>query len=178
MRFGSDKSMARFNGRTLLDGAIDRLEVWCSKVVVAGHHHEVALVIDDWPRPDMGPLAGIAAALRHAEKERHSLVLSCGVDSVDLPDDLPELLSPAPAYMASQPVIGLWPVTARPTLERILTVGSRHSMKAFAEAIGARAVRVRLREPTAGGTEGRAAACCARGTRTPNQRSTGAARRG
>jgi molybdopterin-guanine dinucleotide biosynthesis protein A len=141
LRFGSDKSMARFNGQTLLDGAIDRLEMWCSQVVVAGHHHEEARVIDDWPRPDMGPLAGIAAALRYAEKEGHSLVLSCGVDSVDLPDDLPELLSPAPAYMSSQPVIGLWTVTARPTLEKILTIGSRHSMKAFAEAIGARAVR-------------------------------------
>jgi molybdopterin-guanine dinucleotide biosynthesis protein A len=70
------------------------------------------------------------------------LVLTCGVDSVDLPEDLPKLLSPAPAYLADQPVVGLWPVSAIKPLEKILHGEGRHSMLAFAGAIGARAIRL------------------------------------
>ena len=58
------------------------------------------------------------------------------------PENLPELLSPAPAYLADQPVVGLWPVSAIKPLEAILHGDGRHSMLAFAEAIGARAVQL------------------------------------
>ena len=96
----------------------------------------------------MGPLGGIAAALRHAEGASFDAVLTIGVDSVGLPGDLPARLLPAPAYLAGQPVIGLW---SHPTLgaagaarvvEAILAGSGRHSMRAFAEALGARAVQV------------------------------------
>lgn len=140
-RYGSDKSMVCYQGQTLLDGAIETLKGWCSEVVVSGHHHPEIRQIDDWPHPRMGPLAGIAAALHYAKQKGMELVFSCGVDSIDLPEDLPQMLSPAPAYLASQPVIGLWPVSSAAAIEHILTAGSRHSMKAFAEAIAARAVR-------------------------------------
>ena len=68
----------------------------------------------------MGPLAGIAAGLHLAQDEDYESVLTCGVDSVDLPDNLLEMLSPAPAYLADQPVVGLWPTGACATIERIL----------------------------------------------------------
>jgi molybdopterin-guanine dinucleotide biosynthesis protein A len=67
-------------------------------------------------------------------------VLTCGVDSVGLPENLPDLLGAAPAYLADQPVVGIWPAGALERLEAILTGDGRHSMRAFAEAIGARAV--------------------------------------
>ena len=53
---------------------------------------------------------------------------------------LPDLLAPAPAYLADQPVVGLWPADAVAAIEAILTSPGRHSMRQFAEAIGARAV--------------------------------------
>ena len=90
----------------------------------------------------MGPLGGIAAALRHAQAEGYAAVLTCGVDSLAMPDNLPTLLAPAPAYIDSQPVIGLWPASAANTLEAILASDGRHSMLAFAEAVGARAVKI------------------------------------
>jgi molybdopterin-guanine dinucleotide biosynthesis protein A len=37
--------------------------------------------------------------------------------------------------------VGLWPVGATATIERILESDGRHSMLAFAEALGARAVK-------------------------------------
>ena len=53
----------------------------------------------------------------------------------------PERIDPAPAYLADQPVIGLWPASAAVTVSAILESDGRHSMLAFAEAIGARAVK-------------------------------------
>ena len=90
----------------------------------------------------MGPLAGIAAALHLARDEGYEAVLTCGVDSAVLPEELPDLLAPAPAYLADQPVIGLWPASAVAAIEAILTSEGRHSMRQFAEAIGARPVQL------------------------------------
>ena len=139
-RFGSDKALAEIDGHSLLALAADRLSGWCDQVVIAGREAGPAPCLPDWPRPGMGPLGGIAAALRLAQDEGYDAVLCCGVDSPGLPDDLPDLLAPAPACLAAQPVVGLWPVSAVPVLEAILTSEGRHSMRQFAEAIGARTV--------------------------------------
>ena len=111
-RFGSDKALAELAGESLLIRAVDMLSGWCEKVVVVGREEAPAPTLPDRPHPGMGPLGGIAAALYDARDEGYELVLTCGVDSVDLPENLPELLSPAPAYLADQPVVGLWPVSA------------------------------------------------------------------
>jgi molybdenum cofactor guanylyltransferase len=139
-RFGADKALAEFRGRTLLAHAVDTLSGWCEHVIVVGRAEAPAPTLPDWPRPGMGPLAGLAAALHHARDEDYEFVLTCGVDSLALPDDLPDLLSPAPAFLAAQPVIGLWPASAVQAVEDILHSDGRHSLKRFAEAVGARAV--------------------------------------
>ncbi|WFL77319.1 molybdenum cofactor guanylyltransferase [Altererythrobacter arenosus] len=141
-RFGSDKAVAQLDGQTLLERAISHLAGLCDEVVVVGRNVAPVEVLRDWPRAGMGPLGGIAAGLRHADAKGRATVLSCGVDSVGLPNDLLQRLSPAPAYIASQPVIGNWPVSAVATIEEILTGDGRHSMRAFAEAIGARSVQL------------------------------------
>lgn len=141
-RFGSDKALAELGGHTLLARAVDVLSGWCEKVIVAGRELAPAPTIPDWPRAGMGPLGGLAAALRYAQDEDYATVLSCGVDSVGLPADLPALLGPAPAYVASQPVVGHWPAAAASELEQILEGNGRHSMLAFAERIGAKAVDI------------------------------------
>ena len=94
----------------------------------------------------MGPLGGIAAALHFARDGGYAAVLTCGVDSLDLPEDLPARLSPAPACVEGQPVIGLWPVSAAAAVDAILTGNGRHSLRALAERVGARAVQL-AREP-------------------------------
>ena len=139
-RFGSDKALAELEGRSLLAIAVDRLSGWCERVVVAGREVAPAPCLPDWPRGGMGPLGGIAAALRLAVDEGYDAVLTIGVDCAGLPEDLPDLLTPAPACVASQPVIGLWPVSALPALEAILTSEGRHSLRQFAEGCGARRI--------------------------------------
>ena len=145
-RFGSDKALAELDGATLLARAVDSLSAWCEKVVVVGREEAPAPTLPDWPRPGMGPLGGIAAALHLARDEDFDAVLTLGVDTADLPDDLPALLAPGPAYLASQPVIGLWPVSAAAAVEAILRGTGKHSLRALAERTGARAVRLE-REP-------------------------------
>ena len=145
-RFGSDKALAEIGGQTLLDLAVAQLGTWCDAVVVVGRKQAPAPVLPDWPSAGLGPLGGLAAALRHAQREGHPLVLSIGVDSLGLPANLPALLSPAPASLASQPVIGLWPAGAAPAAEAMLGHGARRSMFAFAETVGARMVALD-REP-------------------------------
>lgn len=137
-RFGSDKALAEIAGRTLLARAVDTLAGWCEYVVVVGRKQAPAPCIPDWPRPGMGPLGGIAAALRLAQDQGYASVLTCGVDSLALPENLPTLLSPAPAFLETQPVIGHWKPDAASIAEAILQSEGRHSMLAFAKAAGAR----------------------------------------
>jgi len=144
-RFGSDKALAELEGRTLMARAVDTLSGWCEHVVVVGRESAPAPTLPDWPRPEMGPLAGIAAALRLAQDEGYEAVLTIGVDSVCLPDNLPALLAPASSYLDSQPIIGLWALSALGRLEAILTGQEKHSVYHFAEAIGARAVKLSVK---------------------------------
>ena len=132
-------------GDTLLSLAVDALSGWCEYVVIAGREIGPAPCIPDWPHPNMGPLAGIAAGLHHARDEGYESVLTLGVDSVGLPENLLELLSPAPAYVESQPVVGHWPASAVDAIETLLLAEGKHSMLAFAGAIGATAVKIQAK---------------------------------
>jgi molybdopterin-guanine dinucleotide biosynthesis protein A len=142
-RFGSDKALAEFRGHTLLAHAVDTLSGWCEHVIVVGRAAAPAPTLPDWPRAGMGPLGGIAAALHHARDEGYEFVLTCGVDSLVLPEDLPDLLMPAPAFLAAQPIIGLWPASVAAAVEDILHSAGPHSLKRFTAAIGARAVNTK-----------------------------------
>ncbi len=143
-RFGSDKAMAELAGHTLLARAVDLLSGWCEHVVVVGRATAPAPTLPDWPHAGMGPLGGIAAALHHALDEGYEAVLTIGVDSPDLPEDLADLLGPGPSYLAAQPVVGLWPAASAAAIETILEGTGKHSMLAFAEALGARAVTLTI----------------------------------
>ena len=147
-RFGSDKALAEIDGRSLIALAVEQLSGWCDHVVIVGRTFGPAPCLPDWPQPNMGPLGGLAAALHYAVDEGYGEVISCGVDSPGLPDDLPVLLFPAPACVDQQPVIGRWPAAegAR-AIEAILRGDGRHSMLAFAESVGAR--RASVPEPPA-----------------------------
>lgn len=80
-RMGCDKAFALFEGRTLLQRALDTVRQVSSDVAIVGARQKFAeygLVVEDL-YPDRGPLAGIHAALRASATE-WNLVLA-----VDLP---------------------------------------------------------------------------------------------
>jgi molybdenum cofactor guanylyltransferase len=139
-RFGSDKALARWQGRPLLDHVIASLSPQCDSTIIVGRVYNDLPSVADSPTSDMGPLAGLAGALEYARDGGFSSVLSVGVDSLHLPPDLRDRLTPAPAFVANQPVIGLWPVSVLSLLHQILASEERHSMLHFIELLGARPV--------------------------------------
>lgn len=142
-RFGSDKALAEVEGRTLLARTVDALSGWCEHVIVTGRSVAPAPTLPDWPRAGMGPLGGLAAALHHARDEDYEAVFSCGVDTLGLPETLPGQLGAGPACLASQPIIGIWPVTLIEVIEPLLLDSQQtHSMYRFAELSGARLVEI------------------------------------
>src|SRR3546814_4221791 len=69
------------------------------------------------------------------------LLLTAPVDCLRLPPDLRALLEPAPAFLDTQPVIGLWPAATLAALQAILADGRDLAVRAYARRIEARAVR-------------------------------------
>ena len=136
-RFGSDKALAALGGQTLLARAVAALEAQCDAVIVVGRGD-----VHDRPRAGMGPLGGINAALHHAASHGYTDVLTCGVDCAGLSAQTRADLGPAPAYVADQPVIGLWPTSAAAALDAFLASDAKHSMRAFADMIGAKSVKL------------------------------------
>jgi molybdopterin-guanine dinucleotide biosynthesis protein A len=141
-RFGSDKAQALFEGARLIDRVATALTAQCDAVVVCGRMEPGFACIPDWPEAGLGPLGGLAAALRHARERGFEQVLSTGVDVPDLPLDLAATLAAeGAAIVESQPVVGLWPVGAAPLLDRFLAGGGR-SLYRFADHVGARRVEL------------------------------------
>ena len=124
-RFGSDKAEALLHGRALIEHALDALRPHCDALVIVGRRSPLAPWVEDWPRPDAGPLGGIGGALGHALRHGFDQLLTCPVDCVRLPADLRTLLEPAPACLAEQPVVGLWPARAAAAIEEMLSSDTR-----------------------------------------------------
>lgn len=141
-RFGSDKAQALYEGARLIDRVAAALSAQCECVVVCGREEAGFACIPDWPEAGLGPLGGLEAALRHAGERGFAQVLSAGVDVPDLPFDLTATLAGAgAAIVESQPVVGLWPVSAAPLLEAFMAAGGR-SLYRFADHAGARRVEL------------------------------------
>ena len=146
-RFGSDKALAEVDGESLLSLMITALRPYCDTVIVAGRDQAPAPTVADWPRAGLGPLGGLAGALSYAQANGFASVLTCGVDSMGLPDGLLQLLSPPPAILDSQPVIGHWPTRILPQLQDFLADEGKNAMWRFADAVGA--ARVASSQPPA-----------------------------
>ncbi|MGL5838254.1 MAG: molybdenum cofactor guanylyltransferase [Sphingorhabdus sp.] len=144
-RFGSNKAKALFKGKALIDHVADVLRPQVDALVVAGWNWPGQMMVEDRPKPDLGPLGGLAGALDHAWRQDFDAVLSCGCDILWLPDDLIRHLGDAPAIVADLPVIGLWPVGLCQSLHAWLASGRKPSVYGFADHIGAR--RVHLPKP-------------------------------
>jgi len=141
-RFGSDKAHALYEGARLIDRVAAALSVQCDAVVACGREEPGFSCIPDWPEAGLGPLGGLAAALRHAGEQGFDAVLSAGVDVPDLPFDLAATLAgEGAAIVESQPVVGLWPVSAAPLLEAFMAGGGR-SLYRFADHAGARRIEL------------------------------------
>jgi molybdopterin-guanine dinucleotide biosynthesis protein A len=168
-RFGSDKALALLDGKPLIDHAADALRGHVDALVLCGRAREGWTSLPDLPRPGLGPLGGIAAALAHAETHGFASVLTIGCDMPHVPEELlAALAATLPSYCADAPILGHWPADAplrhaglvpASTVQRISTgaatrrggprsksgvTGGKNpalSIRRWAEAIGATPVR-------------------------------------
>ncbi|WP_081798910.1 MULTISPECIES: molybdenum cofactor guanylyltransferase [Novosphingobium] len=69
LRCGRDKAEELFEGRKLVDRAIDLLRPHCDTLLIAGRSHPLCRSVADRPWPGIGPLGGIAGALYLAGRE-------------------------------------------------------------------------------------------------------------
>lgn len=133
-RFGSDKALALWRGKSLLDWAIDALRPHVETVILCGR----AGGLSDRPSGGLGPLAGLNAALHHGRGLGYDAVLSLACDTPLVDAALLATLSrsQAAAYVASTPVIGIWPCAVAGLLDDQIS-GDDRSMKAWTRRIGA-----------------------------------------
>ena len=148
-RIGGAKPLRTLGGRTLLDRALEQARGWSDDVAVSvrapGQLGDpgVPELIDD-PALD-GPIAGLAAGLRHARET----LLTIPCDTPFLPEDLTSRLAAAlgeneKAALASSDgrlhgTCALWRAEALEALPAYLETG-RRSLIGLAEAVGFTAV--------------------------------------
>ncbi|MEO7027433.1 MAG: molybdenum cofactor guanylyltransferase [Caulobacteraceae bacterium] len=128
-RFGSEKAVALFRGRPMLDWSLDALATVCGAVAVSARAESAAAdlargrglpVLADDPDIPEGPLAGIAAGIAWARNSgfTHLATLPCDAPLVGA-EQLRRLIAEAAATGAfavtpdgPQPLIAIWPVAA------------------------------------------------------------------
>jgi molybdopterin-guanine dinucleotide biosynthesis protein A len=125
-RFGSDKALARYGARRLIDHAVETLRAQTDGIVICGRDWTRILSLSDRPSADAGPLGGLNAALHHAAATGFDAVLCIPLDVHPLPDDLRQRLEGVtPRVLASQHAIGFWPASLGPALDAHLARGHR-----------------------------------------------------
>lgn len=136
-RFGSDKSAATWNGRSLAAHAAALIGQHVDRVIVVGPSTGAGQAVGDLPAPGLGPLGGIAGALDFASVEGFTSVLTIGCDMPRAPAELiAALLRRAPAYCSDAPVLGHWPAALGAQLVAHLA-GDDRSVRGWARGVGA-----------------------------------------
>lgn len=141
-RFGSDKALAQWRGKTLIEHSVAVLRFFADRIVVAGRDDDPAGLesIADWPRAGLGPLGGLCGALRLAAADGHYGVLSIACDMPVVPDGvIADLLAgDGAAYVEQSPVLGFWPVMLADRLTLSLETSDDRSIVAWARSVAAR----------------------------------------
>jgi len=138
-RFGSDKAAIEIDGVALIDRVAAALRPQCDRLVVVGRDWPGLDRVEDAPQPGLGPLGALAGALVAARSSGLRQVLASGCDLPDVPRDLIAWLSPGPAVIAGQPLLGLWPTElAEPLLAHL--AGGERSLRSWIAAAEVREV--------------------------------------
>lgn len=150
-RFGSDKASALIGNQPLLSRVAANITPQVGSIIVVGGPERTGFkVIPDRPGPDLGPLAGLNAALHNALVRRFAWVLTVPCDAAVLPSYLIHSfvtnIGSSPAIFAStldhaHPTIGLWSITLCAELDYYLTTDPEdRSLRRWGEKCGASTV--------------------------------------
>ena len=139
-RFGSNKALAKLDGKRLVDQLIERLSLQTSAPIVinAPDENTYGLPNNDFIADEvgdrLGPLAGIHAALTWAEQHGYHSVCTTPVDTPFVPQNFVSTMTsvqgPVIASFAGKyhPIHGAWPVSLKQSLETGISSGMRAVM--------------------------------------------------
>lgn len=138
-RFGDDKALALLAGRPLIGHVIGALADQVNAIVTIGRDGGG---VADRPRPGLGPLGGLNAALHHARDRGFDSVVTVGCDMPLLPPDLVARLQAGglPSFVRMSPIVGYWPTDLADPLDLHLGEIEDRSMRRWAQAAGAVAI--------------------------------------
>jgi molybdopterin-guanine dinucleotide biosynthesis protein A len=135
-RFGGDKALALLQGKPLLLHAVDAIRPNTDKVVICGRQVSGYDCLSDRPRPDLGPLGGLNAALHHAAGNGFQGVLTIACDMPFFPNALARsLLANGPAIVEDQYMMGYWPAALALKLDEHVLGTADRSMRAWLAAV-------------------------------------------
>ena len=141
-RFGTDKAEALIGGRPMIALVAERLAQQTDALVVCGREWDGLPSLPDRPHPGLGPLGGLAAALRYAVENGYDYVLTSGCDLPDLPLDLVKSLAPGQSAVRGQPLLGLWTSELSAALDRHLEVTDDLSLACWIRTAGVKWVEI------------------------------------
>ena len=136
-RYGSNKAFAYFRGERLIDVVIKRIEQQTSGPIAINASTDMGFddnkypVVCDQLTGQVGPLAGLHAAITWAKELGHAFVVTTAVDTPILPLNFVERLlatgapSIASANARVHAVHGLWPTHMATQLSRAVKRGVR-----------------------------------------------------
>lgn len=147
-RFGSDKAVSTLGGVRMIDHVIAGLAPQVDRLVICGRDEPGYHCIEDRPFSGVGPLGGLAAALRYAHVAGFSDVLTSACDTPLVPPDLVQQLAcDGAAIVSSQPLFGYWPASLSEQLDNFLIDPANRAVSHWADVAQARRVRYPIAIP-------------------------------
>lgn len=139
-RFGSDKAVALLEGRALIEHVVATLALHVDDIIVCGRVYPGLKNLPDRPRPSLGPLGGINAALRYAADNGFAAVLTAPCDTPRIDGNLLAALRAGPSakFLSSLPVLGYWPSALADDLDAYLVQAGDLSVRRWSRTVGAR----------------------------------------
>jgi molybdopterin-guanine dinucleotide biosynthesis protein A len=158
-RFGADKALAEFNGRSLFESSLSVLSGTCDRLAVStptgGRLAAIAAArglarLDDPPGAPQGPLAGVLTGLTWALAGGADLLATAPCDTPFLPADLFERLAGALAAADGaavarapdglHPLCGVWRTTLAGPLAEALADGAHPPVRQMLRRLGGHSV--------------------------------------
>ena len=139
-RFGTDKAQALLDGRTLLDHVADALDAQCDALIICGRAWDNRISVADRPRPGLGPLGGLCAALHYGVANGFDVVVTAGCDTLPVPT-MPADGAHA-VVVAGHYLVGVWPAALARRLDVHLMTTQDWSMRRWIAVSGARQIAV------------------------------------
>jgi molybdenum cofactor guanylyltransferase len=143
-RFGSDKAIAILDGKPLMQHVMDYLRPQVDDLISCGHIWPNIAYVADQPRPGLGPLGGLCAALHYGAENGFDGLLSAPCDVLPVPD-LRALIGDQPAVVARHYLFGYWPTRLAPKLAQHLESQTDHAMRGWLKACNAQEIESAVR---------------------------------